>query len=209
MAGRRPRSYSPITFTHRGHEFTIAAAPFDGGVELQISDTHGRIMLPLSIRISAADLRRRPGLDGGAVARGMAELRKSIEELDEARLQGLLAAPRAASEYQWTPADLDAASQIDWSKPAAVLVHEGHSFAIGAFVTEQRMVFVLRDDRGPFDAPMSIPKDSVLQAWIRGRDPTAIGVGAMTTQIRSWSASHTSAFVRNTPRLALHLRHIN
>lgn len=209
MARQRPRRYSSLVFVHRDHEFSIVAVPLDGGIELQISDRHGRIMLPLSVRISDAGQRREPRMSSGPVTRGMAELRKSIEELDDARFQGLLAAPRAASEYQWTPAELDAASRIDWSNPAAVVVHEGYRFAIGAFVTDERMVLLLHDDRGPFDAPMSIPKDSVLRAWINGRDPLAIGVGTMTTQIRSWSASRTSAFIQSTPRLALHLRRIN
>jgi hypothetical protein len=172
MPRHRYRCHAPLTFTHSGHDFSIAAVPSVGDIELQISDRHGRILLPLTIRILAADLRRGPHLEGGPVAR-------------------------------------EAASRIDWSKPAAAFSHEGHSFAIGTIVTDLRMVFVLRDDRDPFDAPMSIPKDSVLHALIGGRDPVAIGVGAMMAQIRSWSASHTATFIKKTPRLALQLRRIN
>ncbi|HEY4254303.1 MAG TPA: hypothetical protein VGM87_24060 [Roseomonas sp.] len=202
MARGRPDEHPPLIFVHRGHEFTVTAVPDGADVELHIADRHGRILLPGSIGIRGPVVPRGRRLNRRSIDTGMAELRKAIEELDHARLHSLLEAPRAAGDFQWTPAEREAAARIDWSEPAATIVHAGYSFAIGVFVTERRMVLLLRDADGPFDAPMSMPRDAMLRAALHGADPRAIGVTAMAAQLRAWNASRVAAFVRNTPRLA-------
>jgi hypothetical protein len=133
----------------------------------------------------------------------MNELRRYITERDKPNFLRFLEIPRAASDFQWTPAELDAASKIDWSKPEATFVHEGHSFAIGAFATSERLVLLLRDASGPLDVPMSIPRSSIMRAEANGTDPLEFGVKAMIGRIRTWNAAHTAAFVGSTPRLNL------
>jgi hypothetical protein len=76
-------------------------------------------------------------------------------------------------------------------------------FLIGAFVTPERMVILLRDPDGPFDAPMSIPKESMMRSEAKGVDPLDFGVNIMVDRIRGWNAPRTDAFVRDTPRLVV------
>jgi hypothetical protein len=205
MAPKR-REYPSLRFFHFGHEFLISAVPDGANVELHIADQYGQLLLPLSLMILGAKVRRGGDNDRRRIAAGMAEVRKLIEALDEARLLKLLEVPRAASNFDWTPEELDAASKIDWSHPAATLVHEDRSFSIAAFETEQRMVFLLGDADGPFDGPMSIPREMIMRAELKGDDPLLFGVRAMVTQIRTWSTSRTTAFVRNGPRLMERMR---
>ena len=65
------------------------------------------------------------------------------------------------------------------------------------------MVILLRDANGLFDAPMSIPRESMMRSEAKGVDPLDFGVNIMVDRIRAWNASRTETFVRNTPRLAV------
>lgn len=203
MAAEQTEEYPSLIFVHRDHEFVITAFPDGADVLLQIADQYGRFSLPFSMKISGANAQRGPRLNRRPINAGMNELRRYVTELDKPDFLRFLEIPRAASDFQWTPAELDAASKIDWAKPAATLVHEGHSFAIGAFVTQERLVLLLRDASGPFDAPMSIPRPSIMRAEAKGTDPLEFGAKAMLGRIRTWNATHTAAFVRSTPRLNL------
>lgn len=202
MAPKRPDENLSLTFTHRGHQFTITAVPDGDDYFLQLADRYGPILLALSIKIAAADVWCGGNLDRQPIEAGMAKVRDAIKQLDLKSFRGLLNTPRAADEFQWTPAELEAASSIDWSKPAAAIVHEGRSFSIGAFVGKGRMVILLRDANGPFNAPFSIPRDSMIRAAVNGTDPLAFGVHIMLAKVRAWSPAQMEAFVKNTPRLA-------
>jgi hypothetical protein len=203
MAAERTEVYPSLVFVHRDHEFVITAFPDGADILLQIADQYGRFSLPFLMKISGANAQRDGRLNRRPIDAGMNELRTSVTELDEPDFLRFLEIPRAASDFQWTPAELDAASKIDWSKPAATLVHERHSFAIGAFATQERLVLLLRDASEPFDAPMSIPRSSIMPAVAKDTDPLEFGVKAMIGRIRTWNAAHTAAFVRSTPRLNL------
>jgi hypothetical protein len=96
--------------------------------------------------------------------------------------------------------------KIDWSHPTATFVHERCSFSVAPFETEQRMVFLLRDAGGPFDGPLSMPREMIVRAKMKGDDPLLFGVRAMVTQVRTWSTSRTATFVRDAPRLIDRMR---
>ena len=163
MAAERTDEYPSLVFVHRDHEFVITALLNGADILLQIADQYGRFSLPFLMKISGANAKRGRRLDRPPIDAGMNELRTFVTELDEPDFLRFLEIPRAASDFQWTPAELDAASRIDWSEPAATLVHRGYSFAIGAFVTQERLVLLLRDASGPFDAPMSVPRASIMR----------------------------------------------
>ena len=200
MAPKRPKHRS-LKFIHLGVEFYVTAVPAGADVELQIADQHGRLLLPISLLISGARQEPGSGNKRRRIDAGMAELQKAVKALDEPRFLKFLEIPRAASDFDWTPAELDAASKIDWSQPTATVVHEGCRFSIAAFETEQRLVILLSDADGPFDGPMSVPREMIDRADLKGDDPLLFGVRAMVTQIRTWSESRTVAFVRAAPRL--------
>ena len=206
MSSDPPGEYPALTFSCRGHEFLIRAVPEGDDIALQITDHYGRILLPLVVKIRGTDLRRGGSFDHRLIDAGMAEFRKAVEALDHTRFREFLSTSRAATDFQWTPAELDAASRIDWSKPAATAIHEGCRFWIDALTSEGRMVFLLRNADGIFDAPMFVPSDSVTRAVMNGTDPVTTGVRAMLAKIRGWSASQTLAFINDTPRLAVRMR---
>jgi hypothetical protein len=168
---------------------------------IHIADQYGRMLLPISTRVVGANARSGGRLNHRLIEVGIAELRRSVERLDGEKFLNFLETPRAASDFRWTPAELEAAKKIDWSKPAATLVHQGYYFLIGAFVTPERMVILLRDANGLFDAPMSIPRESMMRSEAKGVDPLDFGVNIMVDRIRAWNASHTETFVRDMPRL--------
>jgi hypothetical protein len=203
MAPSRSNDYPSLLFVHNDHEFIITAVPDGADMLLHIADQYGRMLLPVSTRVVGANARSGGRLNHRLIDIGIAELRRSVERLDGENFLNFLETPRAASDFRWTPAELDAAKKIDWSKPAATLVHQGYYFLIGAFVTPERMVILLRDADGPFDAPMSIPRESMMRSEAKGVDPLDFGVNIMVDRIRAWNASCTEAFVRNTPRLAV------
>lgn len=201
MAPNRSDKLPSLRFVHNDHEFIITTVSAGADILLHIADQYGRMLLPVSPRVAGAN-----GSPGGRpnhrlVEVAMAELRRSVERLAGEAFLNFLETPRAAADFRWTLAELDAAKKIDWSKPAATLVHQGYCFLIGAFVTAERMVILLRDPDGPFDAPMSMPKESIVRAEAKGVDPLAFGVGIMIDRIRGWNAPCTEAFVRDTPRL--------
>ena len=200
MAPTRPK-YRTLKFTHLGVEFCVTAVPAGVDVELHIADQYGRLLLPISLLISGAKQEPGNGNRRQRIDAGMAELQKAVKALDEPRFLKFLEIPRAASDFDWTPAELNAASKIDWSQPAAAIVHEGYCFSIAAFETEHRLVILLSDADGPFDGPMSVPREMIDRANWKGDDPLLFGVRAMVTQIRTWSESRTAAFVRDAPRL--------
>jgi hypothetical protein len=203
MAPNRSDDFPSLLFVHNDHEFIITAVPDGADVLLHIADQYGRMLLPVSTRVVGANAwpggRPNHRLIGVAVA----ELRRSVERLAGEKFLNFLETPRAASDFRWTPAELEAAKKIDWSKPAATLVHQGYYFLIGAFVTPERMVILLRDPDGPFDAPMSIPKESMMRSEAKGVEPLDFGVDIMVDRIRAWTASRTEAFVRETPQLVV------
>jgi hypothetical protein len=204
MAPGQSDEYPSLQFTHRNHEFLITVVPDGADVLLKLSDQYGHIMLPFSTRVTG--VQREGSLVRQPIDRRMAELRGSIQKLNDTEFLRFLETPRSAGDFNWTPAELDAVSKIDWSKPAATLVHEAHSFAIGAFVTPERMIFLLSDADGPFDGPLSIPRASIERAEAKGTNPLELGVSVMTERIRTWTASRTQIFVKNTPRLTSLLR---
>jgi hypothetical protein len=61
----------------------------------------------------------------------------------------------------------------------------------------------MEDPDGPFDAPMSIPKESMTRSEAKGVDPLDFGVNIMLDRTRAWDAPCTEAFVRDTPRLVV------
>jgi hypothetical protein len=203
MAFERPYGYPSLLFVHNDHEFIITAVPDGVDVVLHIADQYGRMLLPISTRVVGANVGSGGGPNRRLISARMAAMRRSIEAFDDASFLNFLETPRAASDFQWTPAEFDAASKIDWSKPAATLVHQGYYFIIGAFVVPERMVLLLRDADGPFNAPMPIPKASIMRSEAKGVDPLDFGVRIMVERIRGWTASRTAAFVRDTPRLAV------
>jgi hypothetical protein len=208
MAPNRPEDFPSLPFVHNGHEFIITAVPDGADVLLHIADQYGRMLLPVSTRVVGGNARQGAGLDHRLVGIAMAEMRKSVERLAGAKFLDFLETPRAAGDFRWTRAELEAAKTIDWSKPAATLVHQEYYFIIGAFVTPERMVILLRDPHGPFDAPMSIPKESMMRSEAKGVDPLDFGVKIMVDRIRGWNAPQTEAFVRDTPRLVLSYRRL-
>src|ERR1700722_8099923 len=179
MAPNRSDDFPSLLFVHNDHEFVITAVPDGTDVILHIADQYGRMLLPVSTRVVGANARlgRRPNHRSIGVA--MAELRRAVERLAGGKFLNFLETRRAASDFRWTPAELEAAKKLDWSKPAATLVHQGYYFLIGAFVTPERMVILLRDPDGPFDAPMSIPKESMMRSEAKGVDPLDFGVNIM------------------------------
>jgi hypothetical protein len=203
MAPNRPDDFPSLLFVHNDHEFIITTVPDGADVLLHIADQYGRLLLPVSPRVVGANASPGGRLNHRLIGIAMAELRRSVKRLASERFLNFLETPRAAADFRWTPAELDAARNIDWSKPAATLVHQESYFLIGAFVTPERMVILLRDPDGPFDAPMSMPKESLIRAEAKGVDPLAFGVGVMVDRIRGWNAPSTEAFVRDTPRLVV------
>ena len=206
MAPNRFSDYPSLQFVHNDHEFIITAVPDGGDVLLHLADQYGRMLLPISTRVVGAKARSGGRLNHRLIDVAIAELRRSVEHLDGEKFLNFLETPRAASEFRWTPAELEGARKMDWSKPAATLVHQGYYFLIGAFVTPERMVILLRDPDGPFDAPMSIPKESMMRSEAKGVDPLDFGINIMVDRIRGWDASRTAAFVRDTPRLVVDQR---
>jgi hypothetical protein len=192
-----------LLFVHNDHEFTITAVPDGADVLLHIADQYGWMLLPISTRVVGANARPGGRSSHRLIGVGMAELRRSVESLDDAKFRVFLETPRAAGAFRWTLAELDGASNIDWSRPAATLVHQGYYFLIGAFVTPERMVLLLRDADGLFDAPMSIPKESITRSEAKRVNPLDFGVNIMVDRIPAWTASRTEAFVRDTPRLVV------
>jgi hypothetical protein len=203
MAPNRSEDFPSLLFVHNDHEFIITAVPDGADVLLHIADQYGRILLPVSTRVPGANAWPSGRPNHRLIGVAMAELLRSVERLAGEKFLNFLETPRAASDFRWTSAELEAAKTIDWSKPAATLVHQGYYFLIGAFVTPERMVILLRDPDGPFDAPMSIPKESMMRSEAKGVDPLNFGVNIMVDRIRGWNAPRTEAFVRDTPRLVV------
>jgi hypothetical protein len=203
MAPNRSEDFPSLLFVHNDHEFIITAVPDGADVLLHIADQYGRMLLPVSTRVPGTNAWPSGRPNHRLIGVAMAELRRSVERLAGEKFLNFLETPRAASDFRWTSAELEAAKTIDWSKPAATLVHQGYYFLIGAFVTPERMVILLRDPDGPFDAPMSIPKESMMRSEAKGVDPLDFGVNIMVDRIRGWNAPRTEAFVRDTPRLVV------
>lgn len=203
MASNRSDEFPSLLFVHNDHEFIITAVPDGTDVLLHIADQYGRMLLAVSTRVVGANVPSGGRPNHRLIGVAMAKLRRSVEGLVGQNFLNFLETPRAASEFRWTPAELEAARKIDWSRPAATLVHQGYYFLIGVFVTPERMVILLRDPDGPFDAPMSIPKESMMRSEARGVDPLDFGVKVMVDRIRAWTASRTETFVRDTPRLVM------
>jgi hypothetical protein len=201
MAPERTKDYPSLVFIHSNCEFRISVVPDGPDVVLHIADQYGRIMLPYPTRITGANARRRRDLNRRRIDAAITALRNAIEELEDAAFLRFLETPRAANDFQWTFAELESAAKIDWSVPAATFMHEGHNFAIGAFATDERMVLLLKDADAPFDAPLSIPRASILSMEMKGADPLVYGVKTIVERIRTWSTSRTAAFVEDTPRL--------
>jgi hypothetical protein len=200
MEANRSDDFPSLLFVHNDHEFIITTVPDGADVLLHIADQYSRMLLPVSTRVVGANASPGGRPNHRLIGVAMAELRRSVERLAGEKFLSFLETPRAAGDFRWTPADLDAAKNIDWSKPAATLVHQGYYFLIGAFVTPERMVILLD---GPFDAPMSIPMESMMRSEAKGVNPLDFGVGIMINRIRGWNAPRTEAFVRDTPRLVV------
>jgi hypothetical protein len=199
-ASERPYEYPSLLFVHSGHEFIITTVPDGADVLLHIADQHGRMLLPVSTRVVDANVRPGSGPHRRLISAQMAELRRSVQSLDDASFLNFLETPRAAADFQWTLAELDAASKIDWSKPATTLVHQGYYFLIGAFVTPERMVLLLRDADGLFDAPMSIPRASIERSEAKGTDPLDFGIRIMVGRIRGCARGGEESGIRSRKR---------
>jgi hypothetical protein len=104
-----PLAFPSLLFVHNDHEFVITAVPDGTDVILHIADQYGRMLLPVSTRVVGANARlgRRPNHRSIGVA--MAELRRSVERLAGEKFLNFLETPRAASDFRWTPAELEAA----------------------------------------------------------------------------------------------------
>src|SRR5258708_34571777 len=135
MAPNRSEDFPSLLFVHTDHEFIITAVPDGADVLLHIADQYGRMLLPVSTRVPGANAWPSGRPNHRLIGVAIAELRRSVERLAGEKFLNFLEAPRAASDFRWTSAELEAAKTIDWSKPAATLVHQGYYFLIGAFVT--------------------------------------------------------------------------